>query len=304
MLCLEAHAKINWTLDILGTRPDGYHLMDMLMQSVELCDTLWLDNADRLTLESIDGCFLPDDVQSDSFASRAVTFDETNLVFRAARLLQTHCGCTKGARMILQKRIPSGAGMGGGSADAAAALKGLNDLWQLGLTQRELLELGLKLGADVPFMLTGGLARVSGIGEIIQPLSPAPQVDLLMLQPGSGLSTREVFKAFDALDPEALSRPATYNAQTALLTSDLAALGRSMNNVLEDVSIQARPAIREAAEKLEQLGAFRAMMTGSGSVVYGIFSSRSCAENACREISLWSERKGWGAAWVTRTTQK
>jgi len=302
MLCLKAHAKINWTLDILGTRPDGYHLMDMLMQSVAMHDTLWLEEADTLLLEDAAQTQNADDgVDADSLSSEAVTNDENNLVFRAARKLREYCHVQKGARMRLKKNIPSGAGMGGGSADAAAALRGLKELWQLDISEEELLRLGLSLGADIPFMLTGGLARVGGIGEQIVPLSPVPTVHLVMLQPCGGLSTREVFGAFDALDPQSLARPDTDAAQRALLSGNFASLAPAMNNVLEGVSIQARPAIGEAARALEELGAVRGMMTGSGSVVYGVFQSRETAQAAAATLRSIAQSNGWGDVWTTCT---
>lgn len=301
MLTLKAPAKINWTLDILGTRGDGYHLMDMLMQSVSLCDTLWLEEAAALTLENAADETGKPTQAADEMASAVVTFDERNLVYRAAKLLRDTCGVEKGARMRLYKQIPSGAGMGGGSADAAAALKGLNELWDLHLSQQELLSLGLKLGADVPFMLTGGLARVGGIGEEISPLSPAPVVHLVMLQPCAGLSTKEVFGAFDALDPALLTRPDNETAQRALLSGDLKRLGKAMNNVLEGVSIPVRPAIAEAARALEALGAVRGMMTGSGSVVYGVFESAQQAEEAAGRLRPFALQNGWGEVWTAHT---
>lgn len=301
MLCLKAPAKINWTLDILGTRADGYHLMDMLMQSVSLCDTLWLEESDALTLENAADASGAVHVADDAMASAEVTFDEKNLVYRAAKLLKDTCGVQKGARMKLHKAIPSGAGMGGGSADAAAALKGLNELWNLHLPMEELLRLGLKLGADVPFMLTGGLARVGDIGEVIQPLSPAPIVHLVMLQPCAGLSTKEVFGAFDALDPALLTRPDNAAALQALLAGDLPTLGKAMNNVLEGVSIPVRPAIAEAAAELEKLDAVRGMMTGSGSVVYGVFDSEEKALKAARMLRPVAHEKGWGEVWTAHT---
>jgi len=302
MLCLKAHAKINWTLDILGTRQDGYHLMDMLMQSVEMHDTLWLEEADTLTLEDAAQVLsVRDGSAADALSSAAVTYDENNLVYRGAKKLREYCGIEKGARMRLLKTIPSGAGMGGGSADAAAALRGLAQLWNLDISDEELLKLGLSLGADIPFMLTGGLARVGGIGEEITPLSPAPAIHLVMLQPCGGLSTKEIFGAFDALDPESLARPQTDAAQSALLSGDLSALGRAMNNVLEGVSVQARPAIGEAAKALEALGAVRGMMTGSGSVVYGVFESSEAALSACEKLRPVAKKNGWGDVWATHT---
>ncbi len=302
MLCVKAHAKINWTLDILGTREDGYHLMDMLMQTVEMHDMLWLEEADTLVLE--DAALSPmllNNAADDALSSAAVTYDENNLVYRAAKKLRDFCGVDKGARMRLLKAIPSGAGMGGGSADAAAALRGLVQLWQLDISNEDLLRIGLSLGADIPFMLTGGLARVGGIGENIAPLSPAPKVWLVMLQPCGGLSTKEVFGAFDALDPDTLSRPQTECAQNALLTGSLRTLGAAMNNVLEGVSVTARPAIGEAACALESLGAIRGMMTGSGSVVYGVFESEATAKEACEKLRPIACANGWGDVWMTHT---
>jgi len=304
MLCLKAHAKINWTLDIHGTRADGYHLMEMLMQTVEMHDTLWLEEADDLILENAaDETGAPVEHPSDGLASEAVTYDQKNLVYRAARLLQERYQVKRGARMRLLKKIPSGAGMGGGSADAAAALRGLNELWNLQIPQEELLRLGLSLGADVPFMLTGGLAHVSGIGEVIRPLAPAPEIWLVMLQPCGGLSTREVFTAFDSLSPALLSRPQTATAEKALLECDLLSLSSAMNNVLEGVSAAARPALRKAVRALEEYGALRGMMTGSGSVVYGVFESEEKARKAALDMRDEALLKGWGDIWVTRSVK-
>ncbi|MEG2206516.1 MAG: 4-(cytidine 5'-diphospho)-2-C-methyl-D-erythritol kinase [Clostridia bacterium] len=288
MLYLDACAKINWTLDILGTRADGYHLMDMLMQSVALHDTLWLEPAKELVLEAGEenaGTHPQVSAAWDTLSAPPVPFDRRNLVYRAAERLRERAGRPLGARIRLFKRIPAGAGMGGGSADAAAALIGLNELWGLGLSAAELAEIGLSLGADVPFMLAGGLARVGGIGERLVPLAPAPRVWLVLLQPCDGLSTREVFAAFDAQDRAALQRPQTELAQAALLRGDLAALGTAMNNVLEGVSVRRRPALLRAMEDLCAHGAVRAMMTGSGSVVYGVFEGRGAAERALEDLA-------------------
>lgn len=278
-MLLEARAKINWTLDILGRREDGYHLMDMLMQSVTLADTVTITPSERLELAVTTA--YRSVTSREVAAAEPVPVDERNIAFKAAIALQNHTGCKKGAKICLEKRIPSGAGMGGGSADAAAVLYGLNKLWQLELSPVALREIGLKLGADVPFMLTGGLARVSSIGEKIVPLSPAPSVWLVLLQPCDGLSTKEIFTAYDSPDEDTLvSRPRTEEAQTALLTGDLTGVGAAMDNVLEAISAAKRPAIRAAGQMLEAAGAIRAMMTGSGSVVYGVFPDQESAANA------------------------
>ena len=286
MLRLEARAKINWTLDILGRREDGYHLMDMLMQSVTLADEITLEEADHLALRSKTSQNTATAVTQQDAAAEAVPFDERNLAYRAALALQQYTRCQKGAIITLQKNIPSGAGMGGGSTDAAAVLYGLNQLWQLGLSEEELLSIGLKLGADVPFMLTGGLAHVGGIGEKIQRLSPAPIVWLVLTQPCDGLSTKEIFTAYD--DPHSgltIAHPRTAAAQKALLSCDLPALATAMDNVLESVSVAKRPAIAQAARQLEEAGAVRGMMTGSGSVVYGVFASEAEAKMAYQKLT-------------------
>ena len=279
MLCLKARAKINWTLDILGRRADGYHQMDMLMQSVRLADTLWLEESDRLTLEDAGQGFRTETGDGEACAA-PVPFDENNLVVKAARALQKAAGIQKGARMRLRKEIPSGAGMGGGSADAAAALIGLNRLWNLPFSTDELERIGLTVGADVPFLVRGGLCRAEGIGEKLTSLTPAPQGWLVLWQPCDGLSTGEIFSAFDHTPPEKLARPQTLRAQQALLTGDWAALAASMKNVLEEVSVEKRPELNRALRRLEALGALRAMMTGSGSVVYGLFDSEAAARAA------------------------
>lgn len=181
-----ARAKINWSLNILGVRPNGYHELDMLMQQISLSDELVFEPADALSL-TVGGA----------------PGDESDLVLKAARALAELARQrgmeTSGARICLTKRIPSRAGLGGGSADCAETLKALNRLWNLNFPMETLLELGAKLGADVPFCLTGGLARVSGVGERIEPLRNPPHCALVLITPGGGLSTPEVFRAYDEM---------------------------------------------------------------------------------------------------------
>ncbi len=300
MLRIKARAKINWTLDILGRREDGYHLMDMLMQSVTLADALTLESSDALVLKTTMGNRGGSAVSSDEAAAEAVPCDERNLAYRAAIALQQYTGCKKGAVITLEKNIPSGAGMGGGSADAAAVLYGLNRLWSLGLSQQELLAIGLKLGADVPFMLTGGLAQVGGIGENITSLSPAPAIWIVLTQPCDGLSTKEIFTAYDSPAPSLrICHPRTEEAQAALLAGDLPRLAAAMDNVLEGISVAKRPAIADAARRMEAAGALRGMMTGSGSVVYGIFATEADAQQAAKQLEA-----GGLSCRITRTARR
>lgn len=277
---IKARAKINWTLDILGQREDGYHLMDMLMQSVSLADTITLTPSAELTLTTGGHPRLP--------------ANGHNLAYRAALALQEATGCRKGAAIHVEKRIPVGAGMGGGSADAAGVLAGLNRLWGTGLDQAQLEAIGLTLGADVPFCLRGGLTRTTGIGEKMLSLPCARSYDLVVIQPCRGLSTGAVFTAYH--EKADISRPATDNAQRALETGDTALLTASLGNVLQSVSQDMRPPIGDAIAALKRRGALTALMTGSGSAVFGVFSCEDDARSAARSL-----RTRWSSTFYCRT---
>ena len=271
-LSIQARAKINWTLDVVGTLPNGYHDLDMLMQSVTLCDRLTIEDAPECTLSvRMQGGYVP--------------ADGSNLVLRAARALQEATGETRGARMTLRKYIPVAAGMGGGSSDAAAALKGLNLLWGLGLPDERLEEIGLTIGADVPFCIRGGLQRAQGVGERLTPLPLKRPLYIVAFQPCRGLSTKEVFTALheEGIDPA--DRPDNDAAQRALATGDVRLLGRSMGNVLEPVSRRLRPQLDEAIRAIEASGALGARMTGSGSAVFGVYAHAGACKRAAQLLT-------------------
>ena len=175
-LTVPAPAKLNLSLDIVGVREDGYHLLRMIMQTIDLCDQIVLERADEISLT----CNLPE-----------LPCDERNLAVRAAHAFFERTGLPGGVRMTLDKNIPHGAGMGGGSADAAAVLKGLNELCGTDLSQQELCEIGLRLGADVPFCIVGGTQLAEGVGERLTPLPPLPDCFLLVAKPEQGVSTPE-----------------------------------------------------------------------------------------------------------------
>ncbi len=255
MLKTYANAKINWALAITGRRDDGYHEMDMLMQSISLHDTLTFEESDALSL-SIDG--------------GAPIWDDKNLICRAAELLRRETGCRRGAVIALKKRIPSRAGLGGGSADGAATLRALNRLWELRLGEERLLKLGLSLGADFPFCLTGGLRRVQGIGEKLTKLHAAVSPELILAMPDGGLSTGAVFQAFDA-EP-APQRVDLETAQEALLCGDYAKLRRCAVNHLTRPAAAMSAAVKRAIDDFNAAGASFAAMSGSGSCVFGVFN--------------------------------
>ena len=267
-LNIQARAKINWTLDVVGVMPNGYHDLDMLMQSVTLCDQMTIEDAPECTLSvrTGQGSFVP--------------ADESNLVLRAARALQAHTGQSRGAAITLQKFIPVAAGMGGGSSDAAAALKGLNVLWGLGLGDDELEKIGLTIGADVPFCIRGGLQRAQGVGERLTPLTLKTPLYLVAFQPCRGLSTKEVFTALHEDGIADADRPDNETAQRALETGNVRLLGRSLGNVLEPVSRRMRPQLDEAIRAIEESGAVGARMTGSGSAVFGVYAHAGACKKA------------------------
>lgn len=268
MFTVKAHAKLNWSLDILGTRPNGYHELDMLMQHIELSDELTFENA-RWTMLTIDGQPLP--------------VGGRNLIVRAANALNDYMGTRRGARIQLKKRIPVRAGLGGGSADCAATLIALNRLWKLRLTTDKLCEIGAKLGADVPFCIRGGLCRVSGIGEIIEPMPCGPRIPMVLLHPGGGLSTQAVFGRFDAdryptlhVDTPAVAR--------AVQAGDIAAYDACSGNALEAPAISLMAEVRTAMEQLRAAGAGAVRMSGSGSAVFGLFDTDAQAQQAAEKL--------------------
>ena len=268
-MILQAFAKINWSLDITGIREDGYHLMDMLMQPVSLSDEITLIPSSGLSITT-----------GGWPHSRA---DETNLAFRAAKALRDYTGCPCGVSIHVQKQIPIGAGMGGGSADAAAVLYGLNRLWNTALPSDELEKIGLSLGADVPFCLRGGLTRTGGIGEKLENIDCQHNFWLIIIQPCPGLSTAQVFSLWRESDP--VRRPDTDKALSALKSGDFQMICEHIGNVLQPVSGMLRPEIGRACSALTESGAATSLMTGSGSAVFGVFRSASAAKQAYRKLA-------------------
>ena len=271
-LKIQARAKINWTLDVVGVLPNGYHDLDMLMQSVTLCDIMTIEDAEACTLAVAmgEGEFTP--------------AEESNLVLRAAAALKRETGCTKGARMTLRKFIPIAAGMGGGSSDAAAALVGLNQLWNLRLSEDDLERIGLTIGADVPFCIRGGLQRAQGVGERLFPVALHHELHLVAFQPCLGLSTKEVFTSLHEDGINDGDRPDNEAAQAALISGDVLALGRAMGNVLEPVSRRMRPELDAAIRAIEESGACGARMTGGGSAVFGVYESEAACKAAAQAL--------------------
>lgn len=267
-LTVNAPAKINWSLSICGERPDGYHDLDMLMQSIELSDELTFETSRWLTLD-VNGQRLPS--------------GDRNLVIRAANALNETMGLRMGARITLKKNIPSRAGLGGGSADCAATLLALNHMWNLHLPLKTLQKIGLGLGADVPFCLQRGLCRAQGVGEILTSREDAPVIPLAMITPGGGLSTPAVFKAWNA-GGYPMTPVETDALADALLAGDLARAQQLAHNDLEAPAVSLMPEIGESIEKFRSLGARFVRMTGSGSTVFAAFDSDDAARAAAAAV--------------------
>lgn len=273
-LIIQAPAKLNLTLDITGPAPGGYHALDMVMQSVSLYDKVTLEPCGEIALSCPP--WLPS--------------GERNIAFQAATRLREYAGASAGARITLEKNIPARAGLGGGSADAAAVLKGLNELWGLGLPAEELRKIGAGLGADVPFALSGGTARVRGTGEIIEPTDSSKSRNLwfLLAKPEGGVSTAEAYKLYDSVG--AGKRPDNGRFIEALKAGDAGGMARFGGNALEKAAVTLCPAMGGLLDTMKETGAGYCAMTGSGSAVFGAFHTECAARDAlhCFGRGYWA----------------
>lgn len=265
---LEARAKINLSVDITRKRPDGYHEVCMIMQTIDLSDRVILDLTDGTT-----------EVRS---SSSEIPAGPENIAYKAAKLFFEETGIKRGAAIYIEKRIPVAAGLAGGSSNAAAVLAGLNGLCRAGISPDGLIELGKRIGADVPFCIAGGTALARGIGEKLTPLEPFSGIDLVLIKPEAKVSTSWAYRRLDA--GSISSRPDTRLLVDAVNKKNINALAENMKNVLEEVTIPEFPQVAEAKRRLAGLGAAGSMMSGSGPSVFGIFSSRAAAENAFEAV--------------------
>lgn len=261
---IAAPAKINLSLDVVKRLPNGYHEMEMMMQEIDLADQVEL-----ICTESGIQC---------TCNEPELPVDEGNIAVRAALALQPFLKEEKGVHIYLNKRIPHGAGLGGGSADAAAVLQGLNELWELDLTQAQLLRIGVGLGADVPFCIFGGTAHAKGIGERLRRIPDLEPLPILLINPGIHVSTRDVFEALDA--EQAIQHPETEKAIEAWLSRDFDSLRQFAGNRLREVTVRWHPEIREIENHLLEEGAVFAMMSGSGPTVFGLFTDEETRNQA------------------------
>lgn len=268
---LKALAKINLGLDVLRRREDGYHEVRMIMQTIGLCDELEIRKTKQPGIQ----------VETNLYY---LPTNENNLVYKAAQLLKDEFDLRDGIGIRLRKRIPVAAGMAGGSSDAAAVLWGMNQMYKLGLSRQELMDRGVKLGADVPYCVLRGTALAEGIGEKLSVLPPMPKCYILIAKPGISVSTKFVYENLHANDLRPEQHPDVDAMIRAMEKKDLGLLASRMGNVLETVTVPAYPVIDEIKRFMVEHGALGAMMSGSGPTVFGIYDTRGKARQAYREL--------------------
>lgn len=259
-IILQAPAKVNYRLDVIARRPDGYHELRMIMQRVNLCD--------QVSIKLIDG----NEIKV-SCGREGVPDGEGNIAWKAARALLDLAGQPSGVEIAIQKNIPVAAGLGGGSSDCAAVLLGLNELLGLGLSREQLMEIGVKLGADVPFFVFQQTALAEGIGEKLSPLNGLPPAWVVLVNPNLPVSTAWVYKNLQLTQRQRLATiPDSFE--------DVAAICGVLANDLESVTIPAFPVISEIKDELIARGACCSLMSGSGPTVFGLFDDEATARTA------------------------
>ncbi|MGE0131829.1 MAG: 4-(cytidine 5'-diphospho)-2-C-methyl-D-erythritol kinase [Blastocatellales bacterium] len=279
ILTLPSFAKINWTLEILGKRPDGYHELRTLLQTVSAADELNFELAEQ-GIEIV--CDHPE-----------VPCDETNLVHRAATLLGDFTGAGKGVQITINKRLPVAAGIGGGSSNAAVTLLALQKLWDVRVAPRDLFSLGARLGADVPFFFIGGTCLGAGRGDEIYPLADINEEFLLLVNAGIAVPTREVYANL----PSELTKESAVAKMPLSLEAAYAAIAGSseplpLSNDLESLVLARHPLLIEIKQRLKQAGARGVLMSGSGSTIFAIFDTAEARYGANRDLS----KAGWWCA--------
>ncbi len=269
---LRAFAKVNYALEVRGLREDGYHEISTVMQSVSLADEVEIERASKGFELEVE----PEGVE--------IGPPEENTVYKAWGSLGELVGSRLPVRVRLRKAIPAGAGLGGGSADATAALVGLNELFGLGLSDAQLQKAGLRVGADVPFCLSGGTALGEGIGEVLSPLAAPPPHHLVVAKPPTGARTARIYRTYDEERPHHGGNASVAPVAEALRVGDLGALARALGNDLAPVTKGLVPEVRALEEELLRAGAMGATMSGSGTAVYGVFGSEAEAQAAAEGL--------------------
>lgn len=266
---LKALAKINLGLDVLGRRENGYHDVKMVMQSIYLYDDVTIEKTEEAGIQLVTNLYY-------------LPLDEKNIAYKAAKMLMDEFQIPGGVKIVLYKHIPVAAGMAGGSSNAAAVLVGMNRLFDLKLSQQDLMDRGVHLGADVPYCVMRGTVLAEGIGEILTPLDPMPKCYILIAKPNIGVSTKVVYEKLDSKEIE--DHPDIDAILEGLREQDLRKVAMNMGNVLERVTVDDYPIIDEIKKVMMDAGALNAMMSGSGPTVFGIFEDKKVAKEALRKM--------------------
>ncbi|MCR4791543.1 MAG: 4-(cytidine 5'-diphospho)-2-C-methyl-D-erythritol kinase [Lachnospiraceae bacterium] len=269
MITERAYAKINLCLDVTGKRPDGYHDVRMIMQMVDIFDALSLSKTDSGITIDVGGSPLPE--------------DGDNLICKAARKIMDRCGIKGGVSISLEKHIPIAAGMAGGSSDAAATLRGMNRLYECGLTNEELREIGVTIGADVPYCIEGGTVLAEGIGEKLTFLEPLPGYILAVAKPEAGVSTGNIYTALDEIF-DTILHPDIDGMLNTMRTCRGTGFLKYLGNVLEYVTEPRCPEVEKIKDVFGDMGSSGTLMTGSGPTVYGFFEDEEKAARAVSEV--------------------
>ena len=300
----KAYAKVNLSLDIVGRREDGYHLVRMVMQSLDIADDLVFERLDTPKIEVLlngnvgDGSEMNSEATSGDKNLGRVPLDEDNLIYKVARLmLEQHVWKRQpdaGVRITLTKNIPIAAGMAGGSSDAAATFRGINELFEVGLLDKDLMDMGVTLGADIPYCIMGGTALSEGIGEELTRLPDLPDCYFLVAKPPISVSTGEAYGGYDKLISEIeasedkgkkkVKSPDVDGQVDAIYSGDLQGVADRFLNVLEYVTAENHPEIKELERIMLEGGAINSMMSGSGPTVFGMYDSLEAAEASYRKI--------------------
>ncbi|WP_298845849.1 4-(cytidine 5'-diphospho)-2-C-methyl-D-erythritol kinase [Clostridium sp.] len=269
-MLVKAYGKINISLDVVGKREDGYHLLKMIMQNVDLYDSMSFQKCNKGINISCNKPYIPT--------------DEKNLVYKAAQLFMDTYDIHEGINIYLKKNIPVAAGMAGGSADAAAVLKTLPQIFNIDVNVNELIKLGVKIGADVPYCIMGGTALCEGIGEIITPLKPFKNQILVLVKPNFGVSTKEVFKNLDVT--KIFKHPDTDAIIKAMEDENLENVCNGMKNLLENVTLRKYPVLKRIKEDMIKMGATGAMMSGSGPTIFAFFDDMLKAQKCYDKFKI------------------
>lgn len=279
-MILKAYAKINISLDVVGKREDGYHLLEMIMQAIDLYDLIEFSKAQTGINITCDRQYVPT--------------DERNIAYRAAKLFMDNYNIKSGINISIKKNIPVAAGLAGGSTDGAAVLKALRDMFKKDVSDEELMKLGLKIGADIPYCIKGGTALCEGIGEKLTELKPFKDKILVIVKPNFGVSTKDVYKSFDI--KKIYKHPKTRKLIRAMEKGDLKYVSLNMKNLLENVTLRKHSVLREIKEEMLKQGALGSMMSGSGPTIFAFFEDMLTAQGCFLKM-----KEKYNEVYITRT---